>query len=207
MADDRTSAEHAATVRAERAVEPRPLAWWGMMLAVAVLATTYGAMYFSYVYIRIAVRHWPPPGVHPPELALPAASVGALLASCGALWIGLRRARQGRLGAERSGLLAALALGGAHVALLAADWARADFTVAAHSYAALYYVLPAIHVAALSVAALMAAVHVAMSFRPHDLPRRAVGLRALGAYWYATAIGGAALLAVVYLTPHVWAVT
>ncbi|HVL99908.1 MAG TPA: hypothetical protein VM324_11510 [Egibacteraceae bacterium] len=193
-------------IRAGRAIEPRPLAWWGMMLTLAVIATMYGAMYFSYFYIRIGVTRWPPDGIAPPALGLPAVSAAALLASAIVLWGGLRRSHRGELGAERFGLLSALVLAGASVALLLLDWTRAGFGVDVHSYAALYYVLPAIHAVVLAIGMLMAVVHLALSFRPEDLPRRAVGLRALGAYWYLVALGGALLTAVVYGTPHVWPV-
>lgn len=204
MSGDATVDRSPEDLRAERAVEPRPLAWWGVILTIAVGATMYAAMYFSYVYIRIGVSRWPPEGIPAPPLGLPGLSVAALLASAAVLWVGLRRSHRGQIGAERVGLLFALLLAGAHVALLAADWGRAPFPVDAHSYAALYYTLPMIHVGTLAIAVLMAAVHLALSFRPGPLPRRGIGLRALGAYWYFVALGGAALLAVVYLTPHVW---
>ncbi|HVM15246.1 MAG TPA: hypothetical protein VM287_13095 [Egibacteraceae bacterium] len=193
-------------IRAARAMEPRPLAWWGMMLTVAVVATIYGAMYFSYVYIRIGVTHWPPEGIDPPALGLPGLSVLSLLASAVAIWLGLRRSHRGALGAERPGLAAAIVLAGAHIGLLLLDWSQAGFGVDVHSYAALYYTLPTIHFSSLAIGMLMAAVHLALSFRPTDLPRRAIGLRVLGAYWYFLALGGSALLAVVYLMPHVWPV-
>lgn len=195
-----------AAIRERRDIEPRPLAWWGMMLAVTVLVTTYGALYFSYVYIRIAMTRWPPEGIAPPALGLATLSAGALLASAAVLWLGLRRSRRGHLGGERLGLAAAVALAGAHVGLLAMDWGRAGFAADVHSYAALFYVLPMIHVSALALAVLMALVHLALSVRTVDIPRRGIGLRAMGAYWYAVALAGTVLLAVVYLTPHLWPV-
>lgn len=190
--------------RAARVVEPRPLAWWGMMLTIAVVATMYAAMYFSYVYIRIGVGGWPPAGIDPPGLGLPALSVGALLSSAAVLWAGLRSARRGDLAGERLSLAAALALAGAHVGLLLLDWTRATFSIDVHSYAALHFGLPAIHLVAFGVGMFMAAIHLALSFRQSPLPRRPIGLRVLGAYWSFLAFGGTALLAVVYLVPHVW---
>lgn len=192
-------------LRAARAIEPRPLAWWGMMLTIAVVATTYAAMYFSYVYIRISVTTWPPAGIHPPALGLPAVSVAALLASAAVLWLGIRGSRRGEVVVERLGVAGALLLAGAHVGALLLDWHGAEFGIDAHSYAALYYALPAMHMATLGIGMLMAVVHLALSFRPaHHVPRRSIGLRALGAYWSFLALGGTALIAVVYLTPHVW---
>lgn len=191
-------------IRARRSIEPRPLAWWGMMLLIAVVATMYAAMYFAYVYIRIGVTDWPPAGTDPPALGLPLLSVAALLASAAVLRWGLRRSSHGAVAAERLGLSGAVLLAGGHVGVLLLDWSRAGFGVDLHSYAALYFVLPAIHLSAFAIGMLMAGVHLVLSYRPEDLPRRAIGLRALGAYWSFLAFGGTALMAVVYLTPHVW---
>lgn len=195
-----------AAIRERRDIEPRPLAWWGMILTIAVLLTTYGALYFSYVYIRIAVTRWPPEGIAPPELGLATLSAGALLASAGVLWFGLRRSHRGSLGGERLGLTAAVVLAAVHVGLLVMDWTRSGLPADAHSYAALYYVLPMIHACALALAVLMALTHLALGFRRVGIPRRGIGLRAMGAYWYAVALAGSVLLGVVYLTPHLWPV-
>jgi hypothetical protein len=58
-------------------VEQRPAGWWGMVLAVMVIATTYAAMYFTTVYIRVSVERWPPEGVAPPALDLAGLSAAA----------------------------------------------------------------------------------------------------------------------------------
>lgn len=193
-------------IRARRDIEARPLAWWGMMLTIAVTATTYGAMYFSYVWLRIGVTRWPPEGIDRPALGVPALAVAALLASGVVLWLGLRGSHRGAVGTERAGLAGALALAGAHVGLLIVEWSRAEFSVDVHAYASLFYVLPAIHAVTLGTAMLFAATVLAMSFRSDEMPRRGVALRSLGAFWYFLVIGGALLLAVVYLMPYVWPV-
>ena len=46
--------------RRPEGVETRPLGWWGTVLLAAVLATTYAALYFTYVYLRVSSVHWPP---------------------------------------------------------------------------------------------------------------------------------------------------
>lgn len=195
-----------AEQRATRAVEPRPVAWWGMVLTLLVVVTSYAALYFSYVYIRVGVERWPPPGTPPPPLDLAAPSVGALLLGAAVLGVALRRSAALGSGMERTGLVVATTLGTVHVVLLYADWQRAPFAVTDHSYAALFYVLPQIHAVVVGLALVMAVVHLLLSFRPQDLPRRAVGLQGLATYWSTVAIAGTLLLAVVYLLPHAWPV-
>jgi heme/copper-type cytochrome/quinol oxidase subunit 3 len=195
-----------AAIRARRDIEPRPTAWWGMMLTNLVVATLYGAMYFSYIWIRITQRDWPPAGVDPPPLDLAGLSAAALLASGAVLWVGLRKSHQGAVLVEQLALLGALLLAGLHLWLLVADLSRFPLGPGDHAYASLFYALSGIHASALLLAMILAAVLLAMSFLPEPLPRRGVGLRTLGAYWYLLAVAGALLIAVMYLTPHVWPV-
>lgn len=202
----RTSADHPplATRRFPEGVEERPVGWWGMLLTVAVLATTYAAMCFSYVYVRVASGPWPPEGIEAPALDLAAASALVLAASAVAMrWTRGREAVRA-LGSYRLGLAVAVGLAAAHVWLLVADWLRAPFAVATHAYASLYVVLPGIHAVLMAIGSLVAFVLVLQSFDDDAAPQMRVATRSLVLYWYTTAGGGLALLAIVYLMPHVW---
>lgn len=185
-------------------VEQRPMAWWGMVLTVMVMATSYGALAFSYVYIRVGVDRWPPEGIEPPALAVPVLSVACLAASALPMWWAGRRERGSDLAGMRLGLVGALALGGGHAGLLVADLAGAGFGAGVHSYASLYYVVPSFHLFTFALAWIFAAVLVALTFHRGAADQRHVGLRTLALYWYFLVVGGLGVLAVVYLVPHVW---
>lgn len=180
-------------------------AWWGMVLTLLVLATTYVAMYFSYVYVRVGVDHWPPTGIEPPSLRAGGLAVAALLVSAVALAGGLWRLPARSDLRERLGLAAVVVLAAAHVGVLWADWLEFGVPVTTHAYVSLFYVLPAIHAVVVALGVLIALTLLVMPLRP-TVRRREVGLRSFQLYWGVTAVGGAVLLAVVYLLPYVWPV-
>lgn len=175
--------------------DPRPVAWWGMVLTVMVLATLYAAMCFTYVYIRLASPQWPPEGVPAPQAWAAGLAGTALAASGAAVWFSQR--------APVPGLAGALVLGGGHAWLLVDDWAQPGFDPAAHAYGSASVVLPAVHLSFVAVGMIIAAVVLALAVRDPG-PRVDVSLRNLALYWYATVAGGLLLLALVYGIPHVW---
>lgn len=192
------------TRRRPEGVEARPMGWWGTLLLAAVLATTYAAMYFTYVYVRVASMDWPPAGIEPPPLGLAALAALALAVSALPLWWASRTEVARALGSHRLGLVAAIGLAMAHLWLLSVDWARAPFALGTHAYASLYYVLPGIHATILAIGVLMALVLLALSWHIEAAALLHVGTRSLGLYWYVSVVGGLGLLAVVYLIPYVW---
>lgn len=182
------------------------MGWWGTLLTAAVVITTYAAMYFTYAYVRVASEGWPPDGIDPPALTRPGLAVVALLASAVSVRWAARAAVVRAWWAARLALVAALVLGGLHIAVLMADWAAQPFAVDEHVYGSLYYVLPGIHAVVLGIGMLIAAVLAALTWS-HDpmAPGMVhVGTLSLRAYWYTVVLGGVILLGVVYGLPHVW---
>jgi heme/copper-type cytochrome/quinol oxidase subunit 3 len=175
--------------------DPRPVAWWGMVLTVMVLATLYAAMCFTYIYIRVTSLQWPPEGTPAPEPWAAGLSAAALSASGAAVWFARR--------APVPGLAAALALAGGHAWLLVDDWAQPGFDPTAHAYGSASVVLPAVHLSFVAVGMVIAAVLLGLALRAPG-QRLDVGMRSLALYWYATVAGGLLLLALVYGTPHLW---
>lgn len=179
--------------------------WWGMVLALMVLATTYVAMYFAYVYVRVGVDRWPPEGIDRPSLDLAGLAAAALVASAAALAVGLWRLPARDDVRERLGLAGMVVLGAAHVALLWTDWLNFGVPVDTHAYVSLYYILPAIHAVVVVLGLLFALTLLTMPLTPR-MVRREVGLRCLQLYWGLVVVAGVVLLAVVYLLPYVWPV-
>lgn len=194
-----------ATEWREREVGRGSTSWWGMVLALLVLATTYVAMYFAYVYVRVGVDRWPPEGIDRPSLALGALAVAALVGSAAALATALWRLPARDDVRERLGLAGTVLLGTAHVALLWTDWLDFGVPVGTHAYVSLYYILPAIHAVVVVLGLLIALTMLAMPLTPRVV-RREVGLRCLQLYWGLVVVAGVVLLAVVYLLPYVWPV-
>lgn len=191
------------TRRRPEGVEERPMGWWGTVLFVMVLATTYGALCFTYVYVRVASFDWPPGDIAPPALGRPALSGSALVFSATFVIVAARGTASQQTGRHRAALLTATALAGVHGALLLSDWDAQPFTVGEHAYASLYFVLPAIHLFLVAVGVVFVLTVLALSWHPEAGLHR-VGTRSLVVYWSVVTVGGVLLLAVVYLVPHLW---
>lgn len=198
------STEPAVDGRRPEGVEARPMGWWGTLLTSAVVLTSYAAMCFAYVYVRIASNAWPPAGIEPPETGTAILAGVALLATVPPMAVAARRAPAHAFGPVRLSLLAALVLGGAHIALLLADQSGQPFGVGTHAYGSLYYVLPGIHMVVLAIGMLVAAVLLALTWHDQGPGLVHVGTLSLRVYWYTAVLGGVVLLAFVYGVPHVW---
>jgi cytochrome c oxidase subunit III len=192
--------------RRPEGIETRPMGWWGTVLLAAVLATTYAALYFTYVYLRVSNVDWPPEGIDPPALGLAGLSALALAVSALPVRLSLQAERARALIAYRLVLVAAVALGGVHIALVIADWLRVPFAVDEHAYGSLYFVVPGFHLTLVGIGLAMALVLLLLSWHEEATAMLHIGTRSLTLYWYVTVVGGLGVLAVVYIIPHVWRV-
>ena len=140
--------EHAIPRRAAR---PRPVAhpsgWWGMAIFSASEAMLFGALLGTYYYLRFKALHWPPPGTPAPKVALPLVLTAVLVGTSVPMQAALRAAREGRLGATRLALVAALAVQatyfGLQLHLFLGDLAK--FTPGEHAYGSIYFTLLGAH--------------------------------------------------------------
>lgn len=96
----------------------------GMIIFLGSWAMMFGALFFTYVMLRLRSQTWPPAGVHVPVLA-PAVNTALMLLSEGALVVAGRRVRAGRAGDVYPWLAGAIGLGTAFVLLQAATWLMA----------------------------------------------------------------------------------
>ena len=84
-----------AAARVDRRRRSLPAGLWGTLLFIATEATLFGTIIGTYFYLRFNNAHWPPPGVEPPEVALPLALTGALVLTTIPMFLAAARARAG----------------------------------------------------------------------------------------------------------------
>jgi cytochrome c oxidase subunit I+III len=189
--------------RRPREPESRTLAWWGVVLLLMVLATTYAALAFSYVYIRVGVQRWPPEGIDPPDVTAALLAAAALIVSAGPVAFALRRLRKADLPGVRMGLVAAVLIAAAHAWLLVGG---PHPPVVVHAYASLHVVVPAFHAVAVAAGVVWALVLLALTFRHGVAAERTVGLQTLAMYWGFLVVGGLGLIGLLTALPYLWPV-
>ncbi len=126
-------------------------AWVGMSVFLAGWGMAFATLFFVLGYLRVRSGVWPPAGA-PALYIVPAAiNTGILMASSAALVYGLGRIRRNDNVGLIRGLVAAISLGGAFLAVQAWGWsnmATEGLSAAIHgTYASTYYALTAFHAA------------------------------------------------------------
>lgn len=80
--------------------------WWGQMCIVAIEGTMFAILMAAYLYLRLRMDVWPPPGDQFPHLTLPSiALIPLILSAVGSYW-----ASQAAKKNDRRGMIAGMAL-------------------------------------------------------------------------------------------------
>ena len=120
----------------------------GMMIALGAWAMMFGALFFMYAGMRSKALMWPPPGVPRLPVALPAVNTVVLLASSGAIALGVRSLRKGERRALSAWLAVAAVLGATFLALQVVVWRdvwAAGLQPSTGAYGSVFYGLTALH--------------------------------------------------------------
>ena len=94
----------------------------GMIIALGAWAMMFGALFFMYAGLRSNAVMWPPPGIPRLPVALPAVNTVVLLASSGAIALGVRSLRKGQRRALSAWLAASAVLGATFLVLQFVVW-------------------------------------------------------------------------------------
>jgi heme/copper-type cytochrome/quinol oxidase subunit 3 len=164
----------------------RPLAWWGVLVAVATEGALFGTMIASYFYIRFRVVEWPPPGTPEPRVLEPAALTLLLVVTSAPMGLAVSGARRQIAERARTGLVVSCALATLYLAgvawLLVDEWHKAPATK--ESYDSLFFTLQGAHAAHVLVGVLANLYLLLKIVRVPLTQYRVNGIWALGLYWH-----------------------
>ncbi len=197
-----TTAPPAEALPVEVSGTQAPL-WWGMLVFLAVDSTIFAALISSYFYLRVTqAETWPPAGLAPPGLLLPALSGAVLLASAGPVLWADRGLRRGDGRALRLGLPLACALAALFLILKAVEFVARPYLWSTNAYGSLVWTIDGAHAAHVLAALLQAVVVAVLAWRGHFTPRRRVGVETAALFWYFVVAAGLAVYATLYLAPR-----
>jgi heme/copper-type cytochrome/quinol oxidase subunit 3 len=171
--------------RVARARAARPNGWWGMAVLVATEVTLFGTFIASWFYLRLGADSWPPRGTPEPEWVVPLLLTALLVSTSVPMQIASSAAANGRLRAARLGLLAALALGAAYLAIQLVLFVAElhDHPPDENAYASLRVTLEAAHHAHVAAGLLLNAWLLLRLARGLTAYRQ-VGVQAAALYWH-----------------------
>jgi cytochrome c oxidase subunit I+III len=179
-------------------------AWWGMAGLIAMLATAFGAMFFSYFYIRLYSAAWPQDGIAPPDFLFALIPHGLLVLSAVPQFWARRSFDSRRKNPARAGHLAVFGLGAVFLALQGWELSRLEFSHQANAYASLFYVTSCLLMLIVGVALainLAAQVRIKRDFEDRQGYTKLL-VQITGLFWYFTALAGALVYATLYLSPY-----
>ena len=180
------------------------VAWWGLLGLMAITATVFLTLFYSYFYLWLYSPVWPQGGLEPPDPLLPAAGFLLPPIAAGIQWLSHRAFRSGRRIAALLGHLAAAGAGALFLAFQAYELLTAGFPPQANAYASAFHVTHwALALTVLSgiVTALSAAADLTDG---RDGWRTVLALSAeITAHWsYLIAAAAIAVFGVLYLSPY-----
>lgn len=173
----------------------QPNGWWGMGLLICTEATLFGTMIATYFYLRFQVVSWPPPGIEPPSIPLPAALTGALVLTSIPMILGVRAARAGRARAAIAPIALATVVQAGYLAVQIVLYLDdlSKFSPKDTAYGSIYFTLLLTHHIHVLIGILL---NLYVMFR---LLRglngyRLVGVRAIALYWHFVNVAAVAVV-------------
>jgi cytochrome c oxidase subunit I+III len=177
--------------------------WWAMVVILLVLATTFGSLAFSHVYLALGAREaWPPRGTTLPGLT---ESTLAALAWLGASALGLAASRALARSAPQAMTALIVAGVGLMVGALTLDGLshlRSGLAPAAHAYGATVATIWAVQATTATAVLVMAGYTVARAWRGLLTPVRRITLDNTLLLWHYTVGQGLTGLGMIQLVPR-----
>ena len=178
------------------------VAAWGTALVMLFAAIAFSALLLSYFYLRLENPQWPPPGIADPGLA-GALLAAALVVASGA---GVRAARHRVAAGDQAGfvrgLVMALVLGGAGVAVQWRDLAGLEVGWTQHAYGSVFYTLAGFVLVVAIGSMIMLAMTVFWAVRGEYTARRYAAIANVARFWTAMVVVWLLGFATLYLGPR-----
>jgi cytochrome c oxidase subunit 3 len=114
----------------------------GMVLFLVSEAFLFGALFWTYYYLRALTPGWPP---QRPAAALAVINTVLLLASSGAIWLGLRAIKAGSMKGLLAGISATIILGAAFLGITGWEWTHEAFRPWTDAYGSTFFTLTGFH--------------------------------------------------------------
>jgi heme/copper-type cytochrome/quinol oxidase subunit 3 len=101
--------------------------WWGQLCIVFIEGTMFLILIAVYLYTRLQLDVWPPPGEHFPRLVLPSLALIPLLASAGGSYVASEGAKKNSRRGMIGGMLLNLVPAAIFLTMQIAEWHSLNF--------------------------------------------------------------------------------
>jgi cytochrome c oxidase subunit III len=116
----------------------------GIILFLISESFLFGALFWTYFYLKGGTPVWPPQGIHL-GLVIPGINTFFLLSSSMTIWFALRAIRKGSRKGLTLGLTITTLLGAVFLGLTIFDWLNLGFRPWTNAYGSIYFTLTGFH--------------------------------------------------------------
>jgi heme/copper-type cytochrome/quinol oxidase subunit 3 len=178
--------------------------WWGVLLLVAIEATTMALLLVSHLYLRGNYDVWPPSPIGGPAFRL--ATIQAILLGVSYLpmMLAVRAARAERLVPTRRWLTVAALLGATMLAVRWLEFQRLPFRWDDHAYGSVFWMVLGLHVTHVLTGVLEDGMVIALFLRGPVERKHFGDVEASALLWYFSVLEWIPGFAILYLAPW-WA--
>lgn len=177
--------------------------WWGQFLLTVIEATMFSLLIAAFLYVRLRVDVWPPPGDQFPHVLLPTLALIPLFLST----IGSYLASEGAKKNNRKGMVIGLALNlvlaGTFFAMRVVEWHSFNYSYKADSFGTYMWAVMALHsfdyVASMIETAVLFVIVASGRFGP----RERTGVHVDSVLWYFVVLIWIPLYIVMYWGPRI----
>lgn len=192
---------------ATRAIEPafsyHAPRWWGSRTMILVECVAFGALAFTYFYIRNSAGIWPPPPTPLPDLRLPSFTLLVLSIGVAPYWYAARLARLNARPRVIAGwLVLGVIFGFSAIVLRVHDFAALHTRFNSGQYGAITWAILIVHLGHVLAATLETSVVTAMLFSAPEERERYADVTAITTYWYLIVFSWLAFYAIVFISPR-----
>jgi cytochrome c oxidase subunit 3 len=178
--------------------------WWGVLLMVAIEATTMALLLVSYLYLRGNEDAWRPVRLTWPVLQVAVVQMGLLLGSVVPTVAAVRAARAGQLRSTRTRLLTATLLGAAMLLLRYLEIRLLPFRWDTDARGSLFWMTFGLHTAHVLTGVLENAMMLVLLYRGPVEEKHFGDIEAAALLWYFSVFEWVPAMALLYLDPLVW---
>ena len=175
-----------------------------MLLFCVTEATLFLYLLGAWFYLRGTVTSFAAEGGRHPALGIPLTLTALLISSSIALWWGEQGLKRGDRARLTWGLIIALALGAAFLALQLVEYAHETHMPQNDAYWSAFYTITGIHGTHVLLGWLMLAFNLMRNLRGHFTAERHLAVQNGSMYWHTVDIVWIAIFACLYLAPWLW---
>lgn len=180
----------------------KALGWWGILLLVLIELAVFSTLIVTYFYLYSGASVWPPEGIDPPKLTLPAINAVVLFTSFVPAYMADRAIRRGDVNGLRIGYAIGSALLVLFLVLKYIEYSGYDYFWDTNAYGSIVWTITGFHSGHVMVILLKTIVLSVLAWKGFFNQKRYSAIQGNTLYWFFLAAIWVPLFATLYIFPR-----